>query len=70
MNELKQAKIKLYTLLLKKPVDDLTEQEINIVYELAFDKDIKNHLNKFIQEKQHNINQYFINKEINYGTNR
>jgi hypothetical protein len=40
------AKINLYSLLINKGVDNLSKEEINIMYELCQDKEIQEFLNE------------------------
>lgn len=52
MSDLIEAKRKLYSLLLKKSVNSLTEIEVNIMFELAHDRDIQDIIDKkFYEEK-------------------
>ena len=50
--EMFEAKRKLYSLILKKSIDTLTNNEIEIGYLLAQDKDIQDHLNKCFDKKK------------------
>lgn len=47
MDEILKSKINLYKLLLKKPPDDLSSTEVDLIYHLAKDEEIQN----YIQEK-------------------
>jgi len=44
MDELFEAKLRLYHLLLKKPVEDLTDAEVNEMYELSRDPQVQEFL--------------------------
>jgi len=50
--ELLQAKSRLYYLLLKKNVDDLTDNELEIMCQLARDKQIQGHLQTSKNKKE------------------
>ena len=48
--DIRQAKIWLYSLLLKKSNDELTDTEVDIAYHLSKDNDIQNVLAKEIKK--------------------
>lgn len=50
LEELRQAKVKLYFLLVSKGADQLTETEVNVMYELAKDSEIRAVLNFSLQK--------------------
>lgn len=52
MNELTQAKIHLYSLLLKKENSALSDAEINVMYELASDRDIQDIISEKVNKER------------------
>jgi len=50
MNKLIEAKIRLSILLLEQPIEEKTDAEINIGYELSKDDDIQAILKKAVEE--------------------
>lgn len=50
MNEILEAKRRLYYLLMTKPTDELTGSEIDVAYYLAKDKDIQSIFDKAREE--------------------
>ncbi len=46
--KLLNAKLALYNLLLHKDIDELTESEVDLGYQLAFDKDVQKVIQKSI----------------------
>lgn len=49
MTDLQAAKINLYRLLLDMNHDKMTDTEIEIMFQLSMDEDIRNQLNKVIK---------------------
>lgn len=49
MTDLQMAKINLYRLLLKIEHNKMTDTEIEIMFQLSMDEDIRNQLNKVIK---------------------
>jgi hypothetical protein len=51
-DDLKILKIRLYWALLHKPEQELTDPEINVMYELSFDLDIRDVLQSQARRKK------------------
>ncbi|MCK4521371.1 MAG: hypothetical protein KAU20_02270 [Nanoarchaeota archaeon] len=51
-DEISKAKVKLYSLLLQKDVDDLTQPEVSTMYDLATDPDIQKVLAHSMKENE------------------
>ena len=52
MDEIAQAKIRLYGLLLAKPSANWTDNETDLAFYLAKDKDIQDHLDRHLKIKR------------------